>query len=105
MGASASSIRAGAAFVELYVKNNLFVKGIQAAGDKLKRFGAFADGFVAKVAGLTGLLATPLLGALKEFTDLGKELVHGSERLGTTVETFDALRFAAESSGVEIDAL
>jgi hypothetical protein len=100
MGASASSVRAGEAFVELYVKNNLFTRGLKAAGDKLKNFGKFADGLVGKAAGLAGLVAAPVGAALKEFVDLGTELTHSSERLGTTVEQLDAMRFAAEQAGV-----
>src|SRR5581483_1062019 len=103
--ASAQGIRAGAAYVELYTKDNRLVKGLAAAAQKLKAFGASLMGIGTQMAGLGVALLTPFLGAAKVFADMGSDLVDMSQRTGVTVEALSELGFAAEQSGADMETL
>jgi hypothetical protein len=50
--ASSSNIRAGAAYIELYTKDNRLTKGLNAASAKLKAFGAGITSVGTKLAGI-----------------------------------------------------
>jgi hypothetical protein len=97
--AAASGIRAGAAYVELFVKDSRLVKGLNAASARLKAFGASIQALGAKLAGLGVTLAVPFLGAAKLFADLGDDMAKMSARTGVAVEALSELRYAAEQSG------
>jgi flagellar biosynthesis GTPase FlhF len=97
--AAASGIRAGAAYVELFVKNNRLVKGLNAAAARLKAFGASITALGARIAGLGVTLALPFLGAAKLFADMGSDILDMSQRTGVAVEALSELRYAAEQSG------
>jgi hypothetical protein len=103
--ASAQAVRAGAAYVELYVRDNRLVKGLAAAAQKLKAFGASLMGIGTQMAGLGVALLTPFLGAAKVFADMGSDLVDMSQRTGVTVEALSELGFAAEQSGADMETL
>jgi hypothetical protein len=103
--ASAQGIRAGAAYVELYTKDNRLVKGLAAAAQKLKAFGASLMGIGTQMAGLGVALLTPFLGAAKVFADMGSDLVDMSQRTGVTVEALSELGFAAGQSGADMETL
>jgi len=97
--AAASGIRAGAAYVELFVKDSRLVKGLNAASARLKAFGASITALGAKLAGLGVTLALPFLGAAKLFADMGSDMLDMSQRTGVAVEALSELRYAAEQSG------
>src|SRR5579885_1310324 len=96
---AASGIRAGAAYVELFVKDNRLVKGLNVASARLKAFGASITALGAKLAGLGVTLALPFLGAAKLFADLGSDMKDMSDRTGVAAEALSELRYAAEQSG------
>lgn len=102
---SSSNIRAGAAYIELYAKDNRLVKGLNAASAKLKAFGAGITSIGTKLAGLGAGLVTPFIGAAKVFADMGSDLVDMSQRTGVSVEALSELGFAAEQSGADLDTL
>ncbi|HXG09469.1 MAG TPA: phage tail tape measure protein [Gemmataceae bacterium] len=97
--AAASGIRAGAAYVELFVKDSRLVKGLNAVSARLKAFGASITALGAKLAGLGVTLALPFLGAAKLFADMGSDMLDMSQRTGVAVEALSELRYAAEQSG------
>ncbi|GIW55566.1 MAG: hypothetical protein KatS3mg082_1970 [Nitrospiraceae bacterium] len=97
--ASASGIRAGAAYVELFVKDSRLMKGLNAAAARLKAFGASITALGAKLAGLGVTLGLPFLGAAKLFADMGSDMKDMSDRTGVAVEALSELRYAAEQSG------
>ena len=103
--ASASGIRAGAAYVELSVRDSRLVKGLDAASAKLKAFGASVTALGARLVGLGSLLATPLLAAAKHFSDAGSDLLDASQRTGVTVEALSQLGYAADQSGSSAEDL
>lgn len=104
MGLS-SGIRAGAAYVELYTKDSRFVKGLQAAEKKLLAFGSGLSSIGSKLTGIGVSLATPLLAAVKVFSDMGGDLADMSQRTGVSVESLSELGFAAEQSGADMETL
>ncbi len=63
MKGNSKSIRAGRAFVELFVDENKLVRGLRAAEDKLRAFGASIRNLGLKMAGLGAAVLTPMLGA------------------------------------------
>ncbi|MBA2224578.1 phage tail tape measure protein [Thermogemmata fonticola] len=103
--ATASGIRAGAAYVELFVKDSRLVKGLNVTVAKLKAFGAAVTALGAKLTGLGVTLAAPLFGAVKLFSDLGGDMKDLSDRTGVAVEALSQLRYAAEQSGASTDDL
>src|SRR5262249_4483175 len=103
--ASATGIRAGAAYVELFVKDNRLTRGLKAAAQKLKAFGAGIMGAGMQVAGLGAALVTPFLGAAKVFADMGGNMMDMSQRTGVSVEALSELGFAAEQSGADLETL
>ncbi|CAN5495120.1 hypothetical protein BH11PLA2_BH11PLA2_22730 [soil metagenome] len=105
MAAGAQGIRAGAAYVELFVKDNKLVRGLAAASAKLKAFGAGIMGVGTHLLGLGTALATPFALAAKLFADMGSELDDMSARTGVAIETLSELGFAAKMSGADLETL
>ena len=70
--ATSRSIRAGAAYVELFVKDNRLVKGLKSAQMKLASFGASIKSIGVKLLALGGGVAAPLLASLKVFGSFGR---------------------------------
>jgi len=103
--ASAAGIRAGAAYVELFVKDNRLTRGLAAAAAKLKAFGAGITGIGTQLLGIGGALATPFALAAKLFADMGSDLIDMSQRTGVSVEALSELGFAAEQSGADMETL
>jgi hypothetical protein len=103
--AAASGIRAGAAYVELFVKDSRLVKGLNAAAARLKAFGASIQALGTKLAGLGITLAIPFLGAAKLFADMGDDMAKMSARTGVAVEALSELRYAAQQSGAGAEDL
>ena len=89
--ASAAGIRAGAAYVELFVQDNRLTRGLAAAAAKLKAFGAGITGLGTQLLGIGVALATPFALAAKLFADMGSELVDMSQRTGVSVEALSEL--------------
>jgi hypothetical protein len=97
---SASAIRAGAAYVELFTKDTLLVAGLKRAEAKIKAFGNAIAGIGTKFLLLGSSIAAPLLAAAASFAESGTELLLMSQRTGIAVEELSALRFAAGRAGV-----
>lgn len=103
--ANASGIRAGAAYVELFVKNSQFVKGLNAASAKLKAFGSSIQSLGSKLTGIGAGLAGGLFGAAKVFAEMGDDMAKMAARTGVSVEALSELRYAAQQSGAEAEDL
>lgn len=101
--ASKQDIRAGRAYVELYVKNSALVKGLQSASKQFKSFGAG----VAKLGGLMtaagGAVLAPLAGMVKGFANAGSQLADMSARTGVSTEELSALGYAAGMTGSNLE--
>jgi len=103
--AAASSIKAGAAYVELFVKDSRLTKGLQAASQKLKAFGAGLTAVGATFIGIGATILAPLAATTQVFASAGDQLAKMSARTGISVEALSELAFAAEQSGADMETL
>src|SRR5262245_3402549 len=100
--ASARGIRAGAAYVELYLSDSRLVRGLEKAEKRLKAFGEGLRSIGTKMATIGAAVAGSMLGASKVFADMGSDLVDMSQRTGVSVESLSELGYAAEQSGTDM---
>lgn len=101
---TSSSIKAGDAFIEIALKDQVG-KGLRQLSGKMKAFGAGVGRLGTKIAGLGALFAAPIAAATKAFADLGDQFDKMSARVGVSVEKLSALSFAAEQSGTDAKTL
>jgi len=96
--ATAGAIRAGAAYVELFVKNNV-ARGLDAAAAKVRAFAAGISAVGRQLFAVgTGIIASAF-GALKVYSDFGSRLLDVASRSGISVEALSGLQYAAEQTG------
>jgi hypothetical protein len=100
--AGASGIKAGRAYVEIGTDESQLQKGLNAAGSKLKGFGAGIAAIGGVTAGLEGVIKGSFFGAAKVFADTGSELNDMSARTGVSVEALSALSHAAGMTGSDM---
>ncbi|PQO39340.1 hypothetical protein C5Y96_05660 [Blastopirellula marina] len=108
---SGRNIRAGGAYIELFVRDML-QKGLNTGAARLKAFGAGVQAVGRQVlnvgAGMTAAgaaIVTPFVAAAKHMADVGDKLDKMSLRTGIGAETLSELGFAAEQSGSNLDEL
>lgn len=101
--ASASGIRAGAAFVEITAHDTKLRRGLERASARLKAFGAGVAASGMQFIKWGGLLTAALLGAAKVFGKMGDDIAKMSKRTGVAVETLSELEFAAGRSGSSME--
>lgn len=102
MSFSASSIKAGEAFVEILTKDKLD-KGLQSAQAKLRRWGTQLAVTGAKIIGSAGLLAAPFAAGVHLFTSMGSEITDMSARTGIGAEALQELGHAAKMTGASLE--
>jgi hypothetical protein len=105
MAASSSGIRAGAAFVELTIRDSALVKGLDRAAKRLRAFGASIQQMGLKLAAVGSAVFAPLLASTKVFATVGDNLQEMAQRTGLSVEALSELAFAAELSGASAEDL
>ncbi len=103
--ADARSIRAGAAYVELFVNDSKLVRGLQSANKKLKAFGDAISGWGKKLAAAGSAITAPLIAFAKASASGSKELLSMSQRTGISVEALSELGYAAQISGSDMETL
>jgi hypothetical protein len=103
--ASARNIRAGAAYIELFVNDSRLVRGLQSASKKLKAFGEAITGWGEKLAAIGTAVAAPLIASAKVFAEMGDQMAKMSQRTGISVEALSELAYAAQVSGTDIETL
>jgi len=102
---SAGDIRAGRAFIQLFIDDSNVVKQMrrtqykfETMGRVWQRAGLWMMGGGAAILGSLGMAA-------KKFADMGLEMQAMSKAAGMGVEPFSELMYAAKMSGVEVDSL
>ena len=102
MPESASAIRAGRAFVELFTRDSALDRGLRRAQVKLRAFALSTQriGLGVTAAGIA--LLAPLIGAVNQFTKTGDELNKMSARTGFAVRALSELGFAGEQTGQDL---
>ena len=113
---AAGAIRAGAAYVEVFLEQNALSRSLAATSAKLRgwsaglgRLGAATRGgelpgplaAIANFSFSPAGLVTGMLAAVREWASGGAELARLAEKAGTTVEVISALGYAARRCGVD----
>jgi len=102
---SATNIRAGRAFVELFADDTKLVRGLRRAEKRLKAFGSQVRAMGTRMVGAGAAILAPLAGAAKLFSGFGDEVAKMSKRTGVSVESLSELRFVASQTGTEFGTL
>ena len=102
---AAQAIRAGAAYIELFVKDNQLTKGLDAASQKLQAFGAAVTEIGMNMVLVGAAIIAPLVASVQHFAEAGDKLNKMSERTGVAVETLSELGYAADQSGSNLEVL
>lgn len=104
-GGSSGAIRAGRAFVELFVNDKALTAELAGAKAKLMKWGAG----LTKLGAGAGVLGGGILGALglagKNALDTGSKFQDLADSTGATVEELQALALAAELSGEGLESI
>ena len=118
--AISGAIRAGGAFVELMLEQNALLRGLAGVKARLTSWsaslgrigaGAYGGALPGPLAAIAHFAASPagmfagFLLAAKQMAHLGDELVHLSEKAGTSVEAMSALKYAAERVDIGTEQL
>lgn len=103
MAGRRNDIKAGAAYVEIWVKDNKFTRALKNAQRRLDAFGSGMIGIGAKVAGVGAAAVGSIAAAGIAFASAGDKIDKMSARTGIAADRLSALKFAAEQSGASID--
>ena len=103
--AGKGEIKAGAAYVELWLKDNRFIGGLRFAEKRLKALGGFVSGLGTKLMGLGLAGAAGLAGSLAIFAKTGDALDKMAARTGVSVQALAELGYAAVRGGADINAV
>ena len=102
---SGSAIRAGRAFVEMFLDDSKVTQGLKRVQQRMKAFGSQVSSVGKGLFGAGAAFAAPLLAAAKSFAKTGDELNKMSARTGVAVESLSELQFAAEQSGSDLETV
>lgn len=97
-----ADIKAGRAYVELYVNRTAFVKGMEAARRRLNSFGDEIMGVGKKMMAAGAVIAGGLSAATARFISFGDQLDKASIRTGIAASRMAQLGYAAEQSGTDL---
>jgi len=104
MAATASGIRMGKAFVELFINDMSIGKTLDNVRKQLDNFGKFTIKMGAAVGGIGGAILTPLMGMFGKAAERGHAIQGMAEQFGTSVGTISNLASAFEGAGVSFDS-
>lgn len=99
--ASTQGIRAGAAYVELFVQDNRLTRGLARVSQKLKAFGAGITGLGARVGALGAAALSPIVPALETLGEQS-QLAAAAEAFGLTAEKASRLFGLMQAGGSDI---
>lgn len=103
--ASAGSIRAARAHVEIGADTTRFERALKAAEASLRRFGQRLRQIGTSIARAGAAITAPFAAALTIFARWGDTLDKMSQRTGISVEALSELEYAADLSGGKIENL
>lgn len=98
-------IQAGRAYVEMYVKNARFIRGLRNMQRRFAAFGAGLRNVGIKMMMAGGMITAPFLLAIKSFASAGDALDKMSARTTTSVEFLSKLSHAANIGGSDINKM
>src|SRR6056297_1023514 len=94
-----SQVRAGAAFVELTLKNSALVKGLRQAQKQLSSFASSTTMLGTKLTGLGVAMAAPLGAGIQRFAEYDDAIRQVAAVTGATGAAFDRLNAKAKQLG------
>jgi TP901 family phage tail tape measure protein len=94
-----SQVRAGAAFVELTLKNSALVKGLRQAQKQLSSFASSTTMLGTKLTGLGVAMAAPLGAGIQKFAEYDDAIRQVAAVTGATGAAFDRLNAKAKQLG------
>lgn len=103
MAGASGAIRAGRAFVELFVENNKFYKALDQASARLKATGGMWTKIGAGMGVAGAAVGAPMLKALGDAAARGSDIQTLADRFGLATQSVSALAYAFESSGASFD--
>lgn len=103
--ANAGAIKGGQTYVEAYLENAPFMRGLASMERSLKAWGAKLTSYGAMATGAGAAMAAPLAASLKIFADMGGEIDDISQRTGITAGALSELAFAAQQGGTDLATL
>ena len=103
--AGRSDVEAGRAYVSLFLKDNGFVKGLDAAGRKMQSIGRGVAIIGGAISGFGSAITAPFLAMAKEFADTGSALNDMSARTGMSASKLSELKYAAEQTGTSLESV
>ncbi|MBM3982764.1 MAG: phage tail tape measure protein [Planctomycetes bacterium] len=101
MAVSAGGIRAGAAYVELFVQDNRLTRGLTAAAGKLKAFGASLMGIGVRVGAVGAAALAPVVPALETLNEQAK-LASAADAFGLSAEKASRLFGLMQAGGSDV---
>ena len=102
-GGGSGAVRAGRAFVELFVQDNKLYRALDAAQARLKTFGAMSAKIgLAAGAGAASITA-PMAKFFKDAVGRGAQIDLLAKRFGLTTESVSSLAYAFEKGGASLD--
>lgn len=102
---SASDIRAGGAFVELFTKNGRLYAGLQGAQNHLQSFSRVALGIGKTLAAGSAAALTTLFASTVAFAEIGSNVSDMAARTNLSTEAVGELGYAAKQAGSDVGAL
>jgi hypothetical protein len=99
-----SQIRAGAAYVEVSLRDGL-TKPLQAMASRMKQFGAGLAAVGASVGAIGATMTAPFIAGIRAFSDFGSAVFDMAKRTGMSAEGITVLKYAAEQTGTSISAV
>jgi hypothetical protein len=100
-----ADIKAGGAFVELFVKSGPLVKGLRQAQQQLQSFGMSVAKIGAGITAIGASIVGPLTAAVNHFASAGDVLDKTSQRVGVAASALAELGFAAEQAGSSLETV
>ena len=101
MAAGAGGIRAGRAFVELFVEDSRLVRGLRQAQRRLQAFGTAVRGLGKQLSGLGALMGAPLIAGTKVFADFEQQMAQVSTMLQEPDRFMDRFRSGIREMSAE----
>ena len=101
-----SDVKAGGAYIELGLEGLREVSdGLSEVAGQLSDLGEHITGIGTKMMGVGAAIAAPLAAGVKMFSDYGKQIGNMSQQTGISVQALAGLGYAAQKSGVSIEAI
>lgn len=105
MADTSGAIKAGRAFIELFVEKDKFKRDLASVAGNVQTIGREVTAMSAKVFAGTAAIGAGLLGSVKMFADSGDIITKMGQKTGVGAEALSSLSYAASQSGSNLEAV